>query len=332
MQYSPLISELNAKEDIEGAYLVKFLAIQTDKRGKAYLNLILMDKSGEIEARLWDDAADTFERIQQRDIVRVSGKVNLYQGRKQLVVSAIQKAAPNAYPLDRFTAASHFSAERMYADLLEIVGKMEDPKARELAQMILEDPTLKPRLQTAPAAKTIHHAYAGGLLEHILSICRIMNFLGDHYRAYYGPALNKDLLILGAIFHDIGKVEELDWERGTEYSHSGRLIGHLVQGCELVDRFIAKIPAFPEELRLQIKHQILAHHGKLEYGSPKVPATVEALLVHYIDDLDSKVNTIFGFMEKDTTTGNWTSFNKLFERVFLRPPVSPRIQGDSPGL
>lgn len=332
MQYSPFVAELEPKADIEGAFLVKFLSVQTDKRGKEYLNLILMDRSGEVEARIWEDASAIASRIQAKDIVRVSGRVNLYQGRKQLLVNAIEKAAENLYPRERFVPASCFSLERMFADLMTIVESLEDPFAQQLAKAVLTDPKVKPRFIEAPAAKSVHHAYAGGLLEHVLSVCRILSFLGLHYRAYYGKALNRDLLILGAIFHDIGKIEELDWERGTEYSHSGRLIGHLVQGCELLDRFADQIPNFPDDLRLLLKHQILAHHGKLEYGSPKLPATMEALIVHYIDDLDSKVNSIFGIIERDATPGRWTGFNKLYERMFLKPDPLPTMQGASPGV
>lgn len=332
MQYSPLISELEPKEDFEGAFLVKFMALQTDKRGKEYLNIILMDRSGEAEARIWDNAAAIEEKIQVKDIVRVSGKVNLYQGRKQLVVQAIEKAPGALYPRERFVPASVFPPEKMLADLLQIVAQMEDPFARQLAETVLSDPEIRPRFMEAPAAKSVHHAYVGGLLEHVLSVARILFFLGQHYRAYYGKALNPDLLVLGAIFHDIGKLEELEWERGTEYSHSGKLIGHLVQGCELVDRFAARIPNFPDSLKILLKHQILSHHGKLEYGSPKLPVTLEALIVHYVDDLDSKVNSIFGILEKDATPGQWTAFNRLYERMFLKPEVAPKIQGSSPGI
>jgi 3'-5' exoribonuclease len=332
MQFSPFVSELIPREDVEGAFLVKYLNIQTDKKGKPYLNLVLMDKTGEVEGRIWDDAAQIFDQIQAKDIVRVAGKVNLFQGKKQLVLAAIQKATPGSYSDERFIPTTVYDVDRMHADLMEIIGRMQDPFSRELAQSIFNSPELKPLILRAPAAKTMHHAYAGGLLEHVLSICRIMEFLGNHYQNYYGKALRKDLLILGGLFHDIGKIEELSWERGTEYTDSGKLIGHLIQGCELVDRHIAKIPGFPEDFRLEVKHQILAHHGHLEFGSPKLPATVEAMLVHAIDDLDSKVNSIFGIIEKDQTPGNWTAFQRNYERIFRKPTIAPKIQGQSPGI
>ena len=332
MQYSPMISELEPKSEIEGAFLVKYLSIQTDKKGKPYLNLILMDSSGEIESRVWENAPQVFDQVRAKDIIRVNAHVNIFQGKKQLILNAVERAAPDSYPLDRFIPCSHFDRNRMYEDLLEILRNLKDPFAVKLALSIVEDPAIKNKICSAPAAKTIHHAYAGGLLEHVLSICRMMNMIGPHYQNYYGKAINVDLLILGSLLHDIGKIEELSWERGTEYTDSGKLIGHLVQGVELVNRYIEKIPDFPADLALQIKHLIVSHHGRLEYGSPKVPATVEALIVHEMDNLDSKINEIFTFMKRDETPGNWTSFSKTMARVFQRPSVAPKIQGKSPGV
>ncbi len=332
MQYSQLVAELEPRKDIESAFLVKYLGLQFDKKGKPYLNIMLMDRSGEVEGRVWNDAIGVFESVQAKDIVRVAGKVNLYQGKKQLVLEVVEKTPDGMYPVDRFLPHTPYDVEKMYGELLAMVEAMEGEFERRLGLAVLQDPKIAEDVKQAPAAKSIHHAYIGGLLEHVLSICRILHFLGDHYRAYYGPALNKDLLILGGIFHDIGKVEELSWGRGTEYSDSGRFVGHLVQGCELIDRHIQKIEGFPEDLRLQVKHQILAHHGKLEFGSPKLPSTIEALIVHYIDDLDSKVNSIFGIIAKDANPGRWTSYSKHYDRLFYKPDPLPKAQGVSPGL
>jgi 3'-5' exoribonuclease len=216
--------------------------------------------------------------------------------------------------------------------MVALFETLEDPFAKNLALKTLGDPEVKRRILRAPAAKTVHHAYAGGLIEHSLSVCRILDHLARHYRNYYGKAVSRDLMLLGGLFHDIGKIYELAFDRGTEYSKEGQLIGHHVQGCELVDRMAADIPDFPAELKLHVKHMILAHHGKLEYGSPKLPHTLEALLVHYVDDLDSKVNTILGFIAADNNPGEWTLNNRLFERPFLKPKVTPEFQGKSPGL
>jgi 3'-5' exoribonuclease len=188
---------------------------------------------------------------------------------------------------------------------------------------VIEDADASERILRAPAAKAIHHAYRTGLLEHVVSILGVMDGLAKHY----SPYLNRDMLFFGAIFHDIGKLWELSYDRVTDYTDEGRLIGHLVMGVELVERKIqeldktpGRLPApFPQDHRLMAKHLILAHHGKLEYGSPKRPKCLEALVVHYIDDLDSKINSILTFVQNDTTPGQWTALHRQYERYFLKP-------------
>jgi 3'-5' exoribonuclease len=332
MLYSPYVNDLKEMAEFEGPFLVKMINLQLDKNGKAYVTLVLMDKTGEIEARVWENAQRVSEQIKSQDIVRVSGKVNFYQGKKQIVVVAVEPAAANAYPQDRFFPSTTFDIGRMYADVTALMQSMEDPFAQKLALTILEDPELKKLIIRAPAAKNVHHAYAGGLLEHVLSVCRILDLLAIHYRNYYGKAVSRDLLLLGGLLHDIGKIFELSFERGTEYSTEGRLLGHLIQGCELVDKTCAKIENFPEQLRVLVKHQILAHHGRMEYGSPKLPHTMEALIVHMVDDLDSKVNSILGLIERDNQPGQWTGTLRLYERAFFKPQTLPKTQGPSPGV
>jgi 3'-5' exoribonuclease len=330
--YSPFISELREKMEFEGAFLVKIIQLHMDKNGRPYLNLILMDKTGEVEARAWDNAAQLAEQLRTQDIIRVAGKVNIYQGRRQLVVEAAAKVPDGAVPLDRFVPSSAYDVNRLHADMVALFNTLEDKFLRDLAILTLEDPECKKRILRAPAAKSVHHAYAGGLIEHSLSVCRILDGLAKHYRNYYGPAVNRDLLLIGGLFHDIGKIYELSFERGTEYSKEGQLIGHHVLGCELVDRITARIPEFPADTKIHVKHLILAHHGKLEYGSPKVPHSIEALLVHYVDDLDSKVNTILDFIGDDTNQGEFTAVNRMFEHPFLKTKTQPAFQGLSPGV
>jgi 3'-5' exoribonuclease len=332
MLYSPFVSELKEKAEFEGAFLVKILQLHMDKNGKPYLNLVLMDKTGEVEARVWDNADKLFAEVKAQDVVRVAGKVNLYQGRRQVIIEAIAKTPEGTYPMDRFLPASAYDVNRMHADMVAIFSTLEDPFAKKLCLALLEEPELKRRIQRAPAAKSVHHAYAGGLLEHTLSVCRVLDSLAKHYRAYYGPTINRDHMLLGGLFHDIGKIYELSFDRSTEYTKVGQLVGHHVIGCELVDKLAAGIPGFPEELRIHAKHLILAHHGKLEYGSPKLPHTLEAWLVHFIDDLDSKVNSILGIIAADQQPGEWTANNKMYERPFLKPKTKPEFKGQSPGI
>lgn len=330
--YSPFVAELKEKMDFEGAFLVKVCQLHLDKNGRPYLNLVLMDKTGEIEARVWDNAQKLSDEIRPQDLVRIAGKVNLYQGRRQIVVEAAAKLPEGSTPLDRFVPTTAYDINRLYSDLHKLFSTLEDPFAKALCLQTIEDPEVKRRLMRAPAAKSVHHAYAGGLIEHALSVCRILDGLAAHYRAYYGEAVSRDLLLLGGLFHDIGKIYELTFERGTEYSKEGQLIGHHVLGCELIDRISQKIPNFPEDLRLHAKHLVLAHHGRLEYGSPKVPHTIEALLVHVVDDLDSKVNTILQFIGDDKNSGEFTAVNRLFERPFLKTKIAPKYSGPSPGV
>ncbi len=330
--YSPFVAELKEKMDFEGAFLVKIIQLHVDKNGRPYLNLILMDRTGEIEARVWDNASKLAEEVRAQDLLRVAGKVNLYQGRRQVIVEAAAKLPEGSAPLDRFVPASSYDVNRLYADLHALFSTLEDPFAKRLALNTLEDPEVKKKILRAPAAKSVHHAFAGGLIEHTLSVCRILDKLAHHYRHYYGKAVSRDLLLIGGLFHDIGKIFELSFERATEYSKEGQLIGHHVLGCELVDRIAGKIEGFPLELKLHAKHLILAHHGKLEYGSPKVPLTIEALIVHYVDDLDSKVNMVLEFIAEDVQPGEWTAVNRMMERPFLKTKVKPEVVGPSPGV
>lgn len=207
---------------------------------------------------------------------------------------------------------------------------MQDPYYKALAKAIMiDDEDIADRIKRAPAAKTVHHAYTGGLLEHIISITKTLDFMASHY----APYVDRDLLFLGGFLHDIGKIWELSYERITDYTDEGRLIGHLVMGVELVEKKVrllnesGELPGeFPENQKLLVKHMVLSHHGKLEYGSPKRPKCLEALLVHYIDDLDSKMNSIRCFIEQDQTSGLWTALNKQYQRYFFKPDWSRELK------
>lgn len=330
--YSPFVAELREKMEFEGAFLVKIIQLHLDKNGRPYLNLILMDKTGEVEARVWENANKLADEVKAHDVLKVAGRVNVYQGRRQVVVDAAAKVPEGTQSMERFLPSSAYDLNRLYEDVLALFRTLEDPFAKKLALATLEDADVKRRILRAPAAKSVHHAYVGGLLEHTLSVCRVLALLATHYQNYYGKAMSRDLLLLGGLFHDIGKIYELAYDRATEYTKAGQLVGHHVLGCELIDRIANTIPDFPADLRLEVKHLVLAHHGRLEYGSPKVPHTIEALIVHYIDDLDSKINSIFEHVTEDTLPGEWTAVNRLFERPFLKPKVRPAFGGKSPGL
>lgn len=319
------VRDLKEKQQIESVFLVRSKALPQDKNGKTYLNVILMDKTGQVDARAWDNLDVLAYGFSADDYVKVKANVQVHQGRKQLILTAIQRVPTKDVNVGDFLPASKQNAEIMFKTLLAIVNGMENKHIKKLVLDTLNDPQIQPNYLKCPAAKTIHHAWVGGLLEHTLSICRIMLFLGKHYEG-----VNTDLLIFGAIFHDIGKIWELSYEHNFSYTDSGRLLGHLVIGTELIEKKASAIPGFPEELKNMCKHIVLSHHGKLEYGSPKVPSFLEAMIVAMIDDFDSKVAAIQQFVEQEKSKGeSWTGFHPMFERHFYIPkPAGAGSEGN----
>jgi 3'-5' exoribonuclease len=334
-QKNQFIRDLKDKEPVKTPFLIKFSATQVGKNGKAYMNLIFQDKSGEIEARIWDDVSHHSGQAVKDNFALVEGRCQLYQGRKQIVVSKLQLLREDEVNAKDYVSESDLNPEALYEKLLGYVDSMQDPFYKALAESVFKDDAeIADRVRRAPAAKSMHHAYKTGLLEHVVSIVGIL----DNMAAHYGKYLDRDLLFLGGFFHDIGKIWELSYDRITDYTMEGKLIGHLVMGVELVDRKIRELEAqpgrlpglFPEEKKLLVKHLILAHHGKYEYGSPKRPKCLEALVVHMIDDLDSKVNAIKGFIEADQTPGRWTAFSRSYERFFFKPDWAFEGNTDNP--
>lgn len=317
---SLFIDELKATEErnhLSTLFLIQSSSLGMDKNGKPFMNLVFQDKTGDIEGRIWEDA-HKYAGVATRDaFVLVEGKTQSFQGRRQVVVKKLQVVREDEVDPRQFVKAGSLDVEELYRTLLEFVDSMQDPHCRELADRVLrQDEEVVRRLKVAPAAKSIHHAYPGGLLEHIVSVSRILDFLAGHYR----PHVSRDLLLLGGFFHDICKLWELSYERLTDYTTEGRLIGHLVMGLELVDRHTAQIPGFPDRKKLLIKHVLLSHHGEIEYGSPRRPKTLEAILVHQADYLDSKFNSAQAFIQNDKTVGEWTALNREAGRYFLKTP------------
>lgn len=331
MQKTQFVKDLKDKDSVSASFLVKFSALGVGKTGKPFMNLVLMDKTGEIEARLWDEADRYVSQAVRDAFIAVEGRCQLYQGRRQIVIHKIQVLREDEVILKEFIAEGELNSDHLYDQLLSYVSSLEDPYCKALAEAVFkEDRDIVDRMKRAPAAKSVHHAYLGGLLEHVVSITGILDQLSRHY----GKVLDRDLLFLGGFFHDIGKLWELSYDRVTDYTTEGKLIGHLVMGVEFVDRKIREIEAqpgrlpglFPEEKKILIKHLILAHHGQLEFGSPKRPKCLEALVVHMIDDLDSKMNAIRCFIEKDETPGRWTGLSRQYERYFFKPDWALRLE------
>lgn len=310
------ISELQDKATVQSAFLVKEKTRQVGKNGKSYLAIKLGDKSGDIDARIWDNIDEFETRFDVDDFVQVKGNVQSFQGRMQMVVATIESMNPYEVQIQDFLPTAERPAEEMFLELVQILSEIRNPFIKQLVHNTLNDPSIKPLFMVAPAAKTIHHAYLSGLLEHTLSICGVMKYLGLHYKG-----LDADFLLFGAVYHDIGKIWELSFETSLGYTDVGRLVGHIPLGSELVEKKASEIPNFPYDLKNKLKHIVLGHHGKLEYGSPKLPSFLEAVVVGIIDDLDSKINQIQKFVANEKRTSpegtRWSRFNKEFQRYFM---------------
>ncbi|KYG66003.1 HD family phosphohydrolase [Bdellovibrio bacteriovorus] len=315
------VQNLKDKDSVDAMFLVKEKNVGVGKNGRAFMVLQLGDNTGTIEGRLWDRVDELTREFELGDVIKVKGQVQLFQNRKQLIVHRLERIDPTQVNFEDFMPKASKDSEDMLVELLQMVRSMKNDHLRQLVLDTLEDPEIKPMVLRAPAAKSIHHAWIGGLLEHILSICRIMDFMGKHY-----PFLNRDLLLFGAIFHDIGKLWELSYENGISYTDRGRLIGHMQIACELVDKKASRILGFTEELRDICKHIILSHHGKLEYGSPKRPKFMEAMVIAMVDDFDSKVSTLKTILDNERASGEkWSRYNELFDRYFLLDDMNEKL-------
>lgn len=310
------IRDLKEKEHILSPYLVTEKNTGNDRNGKPFMSLTVADNSGHVNARMFEKVEEASPHFEIGDVVMLKGFVQLFQNRKQVLVHEVRKATDDEYKMNDMVAELGGDPRLHFAELLKMIDKVKSPFVKLLLQNTLADEKLKEILLNAPAAKTIHHAYRGGLLEHIRSIAGIMEALSEHY-----SFLDRDYLIFGAIYHDIGKIFELDLTQGIRYTQSGRLVGHMALACEMIDQQVAKIPEFPIDVKDVLKHIVLSHHGKLEYGSPKLPMMPEAIVVAMIDELDSRMNTLFHFLKNETQnlppTEKWSHYHPGFERYFF---------------
>ncbi len=315
------VRDLKDKDNVDSLFLVKEKNLGMGKNGRPFMSIVIGDQTGAIDGRVWDRVDELNREFESGDVVRVKGLIQIFQGRKQLIVHRVEKPDQSTVEVADYIPNSGKNVDDMYMELLTIVRSMKSEHLRQLALDVIEDPEIKPLFVQAPAAKTIHHAWRGGLLEHILSISKILEFLAAHY-----DFLNRDLLIFGGIFHDIGKVWELSYEGSLGYTDKGRLLGHMLLACELVEKKASRILGFPEDLKDMCKHMILSHHGKLEYGSPKRPKFMEAMLVAMVDDLDSKMNTLQTFIESERNLGDkWSRYHELFDRYFMLDDLKKRF-------
>lgn len=306
------ISDLQGKGEIESIFLVKIFNTMEGKDGKKYFNLILTDSTGDLESRLWQFSTEVEKNISKGFFVRVRGKLNFYQGRKQFIIGHIEKVDQQEVNLDDFIMKAHEDPEVMYKKLLKIVDNLTDVYIRDLLRNVITDGEIARRLKTWQAGKSIHHAYKSGLIEHILSCSELAVNLSKHYR------VNENYVIAGSILHDLCKIYELTDGVNVEYTEEGKLVGHLVKGLELVDRFSYKIKNFPHYMKMHLKHILLSHHGEYAFGSPKIPQTSEAYLVHLIDLMDSKMGSLDIVRKTDSATGHWSGFVKHLDRIVYK--------------
>jgi 3'-5' exoribonuclease len=311
---SPFVKEVGPNQSISTFFLVLNKEIRQKKSGEPYLSLSLCDRTGELDAKMWDNVAEVMETFDRDDFVKVKGMVQIFHNRPQLTIHKMQRVGDHEVEFADYFPASERNPDEMFAELRGIVEGMQSAPLRRLLDALLDDPEIARRYKIAPAAKQIHHAYLGGLLEHVLSLCGLAKLTASHYRS-----IDLDLLLAGAVLHDIGKIYELSYERGFSYSTEGQLLGHIMIGMRMVADKLAGIPDFPPRLRTLLEHMILSHHGRLEFGSPKLPQFPEAILLHYIDDLDSKMECMRVLVDRDNQVeGHFSAYSPALERSILK--------------
>lgn len=289
-------------------YLCKHKQSAVTKNGKPYENVILQDKTGTIDAKVWEPNNAGIEEYDTLDYIEVYGEVNNFQGALQVNVKRIRVCREGEYNPADYLPVSSKNIDEMYQELLKIVESIENPHMKQLLKaFFVEDETFVKRFRQSSAAKTMHHGFVGGLLEHTLSVTKLC----DYYCKSY-PMLKRDLLLPAAMFHDIGKTKEISLFPENDYTDDGQLLGHIIMGCEMLDEKIHKIPGFPKVLASELKHCILAHHGEYEYGSPKKPALFEAVALNMADNTDAKLEMMTEIFSSTTDTG-WLGYNRVFE-------------------
>ena len=317
MSESVPLRVLKEGDAFQGILLAREAAYKTSTRGSEYLELKVADSSGELKAFLWDVRAveGDLEAIRPDVFLWVKGAVSSFNGRLQLKLDKVRHVPDEQVgDLSAFFPVSARPVDEMQAELDGVLASIKDPWLRRLLGAMFQDDTdLRAAFCRAPAAKSMHHAHLGGLLEHTLSVVAMADRACAHYRT-----LNRDLVLAGVLLHDVGKTAELSYRRSIGYTDAGNLLGHIALEAEWISRVAAGLPDFPEELRLQLLHIVLSHHGRLEFGSPVLPKTPEALLVHYLDDLDGKLDAMFRALGDESGGSSWSAYDRALERTIYR--------------
>ena len=293
---------------ISDVYLCKSKQIALTKNGKEYGNLVLQDKTGTVDAKLWDLGSPGVGNFEALDYVYIDADVTMFMGAKQLNVKRIRKADEGEYIPADYLPVSLKDVKQMYSELLALIASVKNPYLKKLLDSYFGDPDFAKVFQFHSAAKSVHHGFVGGLLEHTLSVTKMCDYFTSAY-----PMLNRDLLLTAAMFHDIGKTKELSVFPENDYTDDGQLLGHIIIGTEMVSERMRTIEGFPPKLATELKHCILAHHGELEYGSPKKPALLEAMALNFADNADAKMETMIEVLRGAGDNQGWLGYNRLLE-------------------
>jgi 3'-5' exoribonuclease len=318
----PFIKDLEAGQQVTASFLVHSKEVREKKTGDPYLSLLLSDKTGKIDGKMWDNVAEVMDSFDRDDFVKIKGLIQIHMNRPQITIHKVRKMDDAEVNFGDYFPCSARDREEMWSELCRNIAEVQNLHLRAMLQALADDEDIARRLKVAPAAKSIHHAYLGGLLEHILSLCTLGKLASSHYKL-----VDPDLMVAAAVLHDIGKIHELSYDRGFHYTPKGQLLGHMAIALRMIGDKLRNLPDFPEGLRTLLEHIVLSHHGSLEFGSPKLPQFAEAILFHYLDDMDSKMEVMRAALATDQGDALFTSYMPSIERSllkkqdFLNPPA-----------
>ncbi len=308
------IRDLQPNQIVVSDFLVQSKELRAKKSGESYLSVALADRTGEVDAKMWENVDEFHSLFERDDFVKIKGAVQVFRNKPQITLYKLKRLEERDVDLADFFPRSARDPEEMWTEFGEVIDGLGNAHLKELLTRIVAEPDIAARLKLAPAAKTLHHAYLGGLLEHVLSLCRLSKLVVQNYKG-----IDLDLLLAGVVLHDLGKIYELSYARSFSYTSEGQLLGHMIIELQILHRTIAAMPEFPPALQTLLEHLIISHHGQYEFGSPKLPMFPEALMLHYLDDMDSKIQGMQGILERDASVaGNWTGYLASLGRPLLK--------------
>lgn len=320
------VNQIRERDWVDTPFLVRDKIMGMAKNGRPYLTLKLIDRTGEVEGRVWEKVDELSARFDKDDFIRVAAKASVYMGKMQLVIQELQPLTESDVDLADFLPVATRPVADMLVELRKQVASLQNPHLHRLMQSFLADREFLAQYSRAPAAKSMHHVYLGGLLEHSLAVAALSEDICARY-----PGLDRDLLLVGALLHDMGKISELSYHRTFDYTDVGKLLGHIMIGVEIIEEKIRGLEDFPQPLAILLKHLLLSHHGQYEYGSPKRPKTMEAVILHFLDDLDSKINGVRTHIDKEPDRQSpWTQYHRLYDRYFFKSPADGSVGSGVP--